>query len=517
MEHDDEEIILTLVNQLEGSEYYKDKYEALKKLEIISRNNAFLVGVHALDIIIHSMLTMDNFDLQQNILERVFRSREKNAFVEIFFKNDSNVEIIFDRYETTYNICKVLAHENGVHIYNILKNQNSLGEMIENIEKSISFIHYLIIPGNKEFFIFQGLFEKVLSIINNKNYTDCLKTIEALLIDSDSAQEYFCELNWITTLNKYNIAGICTILLNIRSVRLRKVQDIMNNNNILFLEDKDFISKFIHRNPNNLIEIEKAGFDIYKTLNELNYDNKNNYSILVLLSEILSFKSIDIVKIDNQQFYFSILSVIVVHDKEIVLPSNVIDECLYSISSYADSEKSSFHDNILLLIFVSDYYKIDLSFFNMINEICNNKSINIALKSLVILLIISVTDNYIYFSLTPDIILYYLQYLRNNISHLNYLLTDYMLHILHRIINKNINRFIVDENYRNEYEELCVKSKESENIIIDDISESVTDEQILKNNNTLFKNTLRTGKERFKSLMERKKQENNDKDDIFDL
>lgn len=520
MENVDVEEILLLTNQLEGSEYYEDKYAALKQINDYASQNAFIVGVYALHSIINSMKVMDDIQMHKGIIEKIFRSRDKDVFIEILVQKEANIDVVFDRFRDIPNICKILARFDGPGIFNVIKGKTIMREIIENIEFSISFLHFFITDANKEYFIYEGLFEKIIEIINENNSKHCVKTIETLLYDSISCQDYFLELDWILHLKNFNIANIITILMNNKSKRLNEVQSLLSRNNLLYLNDKNFLRNFIHKNPKNLVKIEDMGFNIYKTLSELHEGNVNNLSILDLLNEIILFKKIDINKIDDSQFYFIVLSVIIVVDKEIILLQPQIEMCLYSLIQYSSISLERFYGSILLLILSG--YKIEKSNFNILYEIYKNKEIDKNIRSLVILLIVSTTEDYDFFGFNHETVVSYLSYLRNNLSQSKFLLTEPILEFLYEKLNEKISKFSNRKHYYDEYNELS-KVKSLEKILQNLSTEKlVKKEEIIvteKKDKNILKNTLNNGKEKLRSFIGRGflKKDIEGKDDVVDL
>lgn len=527
MDGDYVETILSLTNQLEGSEYYEDKLAALKGINVIANQNAFVVGVYALEPIINAMETMDDITIHKGLLGKIFRSRDKEAFIEILIKRRSNVEILFDRYKETQNLCKIVSNGNGECIFNILKDRPVIHDMVDNIENSVCFLYHFITPANKEFFIYEGLLEKLIDVINENNYKDCLKTIEYVLHDSIRAQVYFLELDWIPRLKNYNIVNICTNLMNSKNGNLKRIQALILSENLIYLEDGAFLHNFIFRNPTNLVEIENTGFDIYRVLSDMHEGNSNNLITLELFSEVVKFKKVNINKIINQRYFYIILSVAAVFEKETRIHTDIINNALYLLSQYSTIEPEVFYSIVLFLIFISHKNRIDQSYFNVLNEIYRNKSLDMTVRSLVLLLIILTTDNYDYFGCNTEIIKDHLRYLRDNLSHTTHLLTESMLSELHKMLFTQLNKFSVVETFYDEYEEktnlkILVKITNAASKAVlekeENVKEVVTDAVLDgKKENNLFKNTIASGKERIKNFIERRKVQKNEDDEVFDL
>ncbi|KAM0687080.1 hypothetical protein COBT_001687 [Conglomerata obtusa] len=458
--HDDK--IIKYTNRLSTSKYLDDKISALQQLKTLSQKNILSVAINSMAVIIESIEATNEWQIQKEILSRIFKSYNKNEFIDIIFQDEKSVDILL-RHSANFNeILAILAKSNGCKLYEIIKENNLIGFIVNNVKDTLLYFRYIIFNYNKEIFCHEGMLDKLLEVIDSKNYKKCIEAMAMLLKNCIFNQTYFLELRWLDKIRKYDSMEIYISLLDKRNNNFLKIQKMLSVKEILNLDRPDFLLLIIYNNPKNLVSIENNGFNIYEIIKTF-----KSQDCFFLLEEITKFKIIDVHKFNDQsETYFLLMSICYLqsyYEIEVIIKNEAWQNNflfnLYRIKEMSCIERISF---IIFFVLIGKHLYIQTNLLVVIKEFLIDPKNNEFEKALLFLLISEKYSNNDVLDYNEESIINYLIKLRASLCMDEFLITPKLKeYFLNQIQDKLI--YYYDANFYAEYERCKIEREKHEN------------------------------------------------------
>lgn len=241
--------LIQLNKSLSYQIYKDDKIDTMYQMvELIKEiDDIALIGIYCQDSLIKNI----NITESQDILLKIFNSKEGKQFLEIFIKNNENIEktlnLMFNGHSKCKEIINFIIKINEKVITNAFINQPIL---LLNLRKHNSFILKIKDEKLKKLLVLDSIFEYLI-----KNFKNNIKIINYILKDNIFSQNYFIELKWNKKLNELNEKELIIFLdslFNLKNNNLHKFQSFIKEEWIylaLKLKKYSLLLKFIKNNP----------------------------------------------------------------------------------------------------------------------------------------------------------------------------------------------------------------------------------------------------------------------------
>jgi hypothetical protein len=445
-------------NRLETSQYLDDKLDALRCIEEVSRKNIFLVGVSSLDVVAKSLRNMDDVTIHKNILCDTFQSENGKEFVDIFLKDESNVQIILEFIcnekclDEMDEILLILLKNDSMKVSNLLSSMPSFPSAITSLISHSKFKAFpFLLESNGHFkksCVFEGILEglfNAMEIVEGKNLKEPLGIITLLLKDSTQNQNYFFELKWRRILMKCmevepdGVFLLFNTLLDPKNNQFGRFQESLMDDKIIELairNDKfDFLYSMILNNPRNSKYLIENTVDSNIVVNK--YFTTQNVqlgnALILFISEVLKYKNISIPKLDeSSRRYFHFLSTVFFVLKDIECESKVrntvdflfksllteefLSGCIFLMTMLKDMSDVESCGYFLFLILISDFIMIEDSLLLILIEFIGDENRSNIERGLCCLLLTSYFYKNEIFKMNDSFVFDYLKKLRVELS-----------------------------------------------------------------------------------------------------
>lgn len=345
IENDDD--LETLVLRLETSSYTEDKLDTLQLLYDYSLRDPISTGTYSLNAIIESIKDLEDISYNMKILLTVFKSAYRCEFVDLLLKKDDNIEILIDNYtkdsDMIYELLKILS-ESEKFTKRLILCKNVSYYLVKGLDDGKYEVVLKVIPISEDFrkqLLFEGIFEKIQSKLEDQYYELCMTLTETLLKDNHFNQNYFIETNWTVYLKylqskTYEVFKVLSSLVdntngNIHYIKkqIYRVVDFptcvkyeqylfiyrMIYNDLFFLNEyiaiynkvsfEESVGRILKEEMNSIadvqressttsIEVTKVYLVIYYILNNqiIKFKQKDANTALLLISEVLIYSDL---------------------------------------------------------------------------------------------------------------------------------------------------------------------------------------------------------------------------------
>lgn len=421
------------------STYEEDKIEILNEIVQYSVVDPVTVGTFCLVGVFESIFEMDETEPQYQIIENVFRSKEREAFLEILFDDKKDVEMFFTLSNT--EILYLINTFNTVILGDVLISKNR-----ENVIKLIiSLIKNDMFDIKND--LLMNIFNKVkddISILNQ--VLDMKYSYEISNIIVEICKNNLINQNLLVNSKMYknNIdkvsSNILSRVLNPFNKEYGKIQiELMNINVLNNLSSKkqwEIIYKLIYGNVNTLKTVDK-----HINIEEITVLADNDYWCACILEIYLNVKDIK-----KDGFILVILKNI----------SGV--ECTCNKEIFTVESDINLH--LCYLIFCSASLNEDLIIFIKEQFVTDSGNLTVFL-SLILALMHQVDINITVYN-TISYLKMFRKYLINNncfSNKIDEILLDTVIHFI-----KHYDQSVIEMNIA-DYENVIVKYEENKNMI----------------------------------------------------
>lgn len=512
------EKIIFYSERLESLVYYEDKEECLNFLYSICPEHAVKVGVYCLTGIIKSMEMTKDVTLQTKLLIAILSTEHKDEFIDIIMKEEKNIHILFSHPISCKYLCKQITTKKGYETYKILKNANMLIQCIDQLPYSLEYVRHLINEESIQFFVFNGLFEQLLAIVDSHNWNYCTTTIEKMLNSSLQAQNYFMELKWKNSLKDYNFNKICFALLDKRNEKFGSVQKYIIKEDLLDVTDLIFVHHFIYNSVEAFVYAEKKGLKLEDILKSV-YNIETTDVACNLFARYALYRDVLLSDLEEakEQFFTLLCILILVND-------NISDE---PILTYVESAQFMIFEYktinpqclISLLVFMIVVEKATLDIM-IVKEMLNDRELSTEYKCLLSLAISHKKVDFNQVSLNREVLYDQLILLRQKLVNHEIKMADVVREHLLELTGLNICSLQNKVSYKKEYYEYMenITRHEAKRLDTIKVENKPTPKSVDKSEQSENTNQISKYKSTFKSIFSANEdKQKSDNDTIFDL